>query len=65
MIRAVALLIAAWATLGSINPHAAGIEQLRQHDVAATLTQNPDQLVALWDDDATAQRRSCMGASCA
>jgi hypothetical protein len=42
MIRAVALLLAAWATLGSINPDAAGIEQLRQHDVAATLTQNPD-----------------------
>jgi len=53
MIRAVALVIAAWATLGSINPDAAGIERLRQHDIAATLTQNPDQLVALWDDDAT------------
>ncbi len=31
----------------------AGIEALRQRDIAATLTQNPDQLAALWDDDAT------------
>jgi ketosteroid isomerase-like protein len=53
MIRAIALALVAWAMVRAIDPERAAIEKLRQEDIAATLTQNPDQLTALWDSDAT------------
>jgi hypothetical protein len=50
---AIVFAITVCATLGSADPDTAGIAALRQRDIAATLTQDPDQLTGLWDSDAT------------